>query len=355
MRRILLFALWPAALYACGRDNALVDGDCAPGLVLVGNMCVPAQDVNVDVLGSDAEGGTDGQSGDATNADRVLGDSPNGDGQTGDTSTDAFSCDDGLTYCSGMCVDTTSDPLNCGGCGIICPSLLCSASKCVGGVPGSLIVIGHDYEGTYSAAQQRVLTNSLLVSTATAMRVRSYEQYASPTAVANVKSILNAAASGAGRSITYTIATAPSDVTPGMTALNTDVLVIYDQVSAPASTLAGVGSGWATTISNFTQVGGVVIVLDGQGGTSPQMPDLLTNAGILAVSADNAVKQSTPLDVVAPADAVGLGVVSPYGAGKHSVFFTTTEPDTSPVTYVVEDPDNDAGPTQPVVVHKVAP
>jgi len=26
-----------------------------------------------------------------------------------------------------------------------------------------------------------------------------------------------------------------------------------------------------------------------------------------------------------------------------------------PVTYVVEDTKNDAGPTQPVVVHKVAP
>jgi hypothetical protein len=45
-------------------------------------------------------------------------------------------------------------------------------------------------------------------------------------------------------------------------------------------------------------------------------------------------------------------VVSPYGAGKHSVYFTCNEPS---VVYVVEDPANDAGPTQPVVIHKIAP
>ena len=33
--------------------------------------------------------------------------------------------------------------------------------------------------------------------------------------------------------MSYTVATIPTDVSTGMTALNTDVLVIYDQVSAP--------------------------------------------------------------------------------------------------------------------------
>jgi hypothetical protein len=343
----LASALAPLAMFAaCDRDNALVDGECAAGYTLVGDACVVEL---VDSTGGD--GASDGLNGDGT-----LTDGTSTDGTSSDVvSGDATSCDDGLTLCSGTCVDTTIDPFNCGGCGIVCPSLLCSNSLCEGAVPGSMVVIGHDYDISYSAAQAKVLGNALLLSTATSMRVRSYEQYSASAAVLNVKSILNSAAAGASRTITYTIASAPADVTPGMTALNTDVLVVYDQVSAPASTLATIGTGWSATIASFTHVGGIVIVLDGQGGTNPQMPALIQASNILNVTGDTSVAQGTALEVVAPSDAVGLGVVSPYGAGKQSVFFACSEPDTPPVTYVVEDPAGDAGPTQPVVVHKVAP
>ncbi len=335
--------LWLVLFVACGRDNALVDGECATGYVQQGDVCV---------LASQVDGGDGG--GDGTTSD-VTSDVPSGDVTASDVITDAFQCDDGLTLCNGTCVDTTSDPLNCGSCGVVCPSLLCANSKCVGGVPGSFVVIGHDYAGSFSAAQQRVLANALLISPATAIRVRSYEEYAAAGAVANVKAVLSAAATGAGRTVTYTAATQPSDVSPGMTALNTDVLVVYDQSSAPANTLATTGAGWVTTLANFTHVGGVVIVLDGQGGAKPQMPDLLKNASILDVSSDTSIAQGTALVVVAPADAVGLGVVSPYGAAKRSVYFACNEPNSGSVTYVVEDPANDAGASQPVVVHKVAP
>jgi hypothetical protein len=331
---------------ACERGNALVDGQCLAGFMPQGNQCVPITDALNDV----------GVDGDASNSDVIMQDGTNPDGTSdADVITDAFMCDDGLTLCNGVCVDTTSDPFNCGACNIVCASLLCSNSLCQGAVPGSLIVIGHDYEVTYSAAQQRVLANALLVSSASPLRVRLYEQYASAAAITNVKSILTAAATGAGRVINYTAASTPSDVTPGMNAANTDVLVIFDQVNAPASTLAAIGTGWATTITSFSHVGGVVIALDGLGGTSPQMPALIKSAKILDVSSDTTVAQGSALDVVAPSDSVGIGVVSPYGAGKHSVFFACNEPNTPPVTYIVEDPANDAGPTQPVVIHKVAP
>jgi hypothetical protein len=343
MKRLIFASI---LLVACGRDNALVDGACADGYELVGNQCVPAAigggDATVDVQ-------SDGAEPDGAEPDGATTDAPS------DAPADAITCDDGLTLCNGTCVDTTSDPFNCGTCNVVCPSLLCANSKCVGGVPGSYVVIGHNFGATYSAAQAKVLGNSLLLATASTIRVRSYEQYAAPSAVANVKAILNAAAAGAGRTVAYTVATAPTDVSTGMTALDTDVLVVYDQSAAPANSLATIGAGWATTLANFTHVGGVVIALDGAAGNNPQMPALIQSAGILDVSGDTSVSPNTPLVVVAPADAVGLGVVSPYGAGNRSVYFSSNDPNGGSVTYVVEDPGNDAGPTQPVVVHKVAP
>jgi hypothetical protein len=39
----------------------------------------------------------------------------------------------GLTLCNGQCSDTTSDPGNCGGCGHVCPSGICTNSACVDG------------------------------------------------------------------------------------------------------------------------------------------------------------------------------------------------------------------------------
>lgn len=55
-----------------------------------------------------------------------------GSGGTTVTVTDPDDCPPGLTLCDGACVDTSSDPAHCGGCGTICEQgASCSGGDCV--------------------------------------------------------------------------------------------------------------------------------------------------------------------------------------------------------------------------------
>ena len=51
------------------------------------------------------------------------------DGAAADVASDTASCTPGRTLCSGMCIDLTTDPSNCGSCNTLCPS----GSTCVAG------------------------------------------------------------------------------------------------------------------------------------------------------------------------------------------------------------------------------
>jgi hypothetical protein len=81
------------------------------------------------------------------------------------------------------------------------------------------------------------------------------------------------------------------------------------------------------------------------------MPAFSSGTALLSVTAHAALATGTPLLDVASFDVVGVGVVSPYGAGRNSVTIST-EPNGGNVIYVIEQP-SDAGPPPPVVVHKV--
>jgi hypothetical protein len=58
--------------------------------------------------------------------------SPAGACVEGCTGTGAGTCTGGASCCNGLCLDTTSDPLNCNGCGTVCPgsASLCCAGTC---------------------------------------------------------------------------------------------------------------------------------------------------------------------------------------------------------------------------------
>lgn len=403
----------PVAVVAagCGDGDALVGGNCASGYTPCGTNCCPvAGDGAIDATadGSDGsrpydgsgadrfgpgqDGASDGSldtgpieagrgdsspvdatSGDATEGDATSGDAAPGDAPPGDTSpvddaSDAEgdaaetgpACTPPLVDCGGTCVDTTNDPLNCGQCFFLCPSQICSMSKCVGSTAGGIVFIGHDYLTTPGgSAQARVLTNATFITQNNPLAVMSFEHYANATAVGRVKSILTTAATQVGLKIKITSTSVDGDIPSKLVFPNFQVLVVEDQSTAPAGALAPLGSSWASTLTTFTQAGGVVIVLDGGTGTivpdggGPGMGEMdafTTATGLLSVSGQSNVT-GTFLDDVAKGDVVGVNVVSPYSAGVNSVS-VTTEPNGGSVTYVIDE-QTDAGPGAPVVVHKV--
>jgi hypothetical protein len=357
----------------CGQDLALVGATCAAGYTACADRCVnlssdpdhcglcnhacPSGAACVfflcspwtDAASAPAGGSDSGGTGDAS---ATAGDSDSATSQ-GDSSGGGSppSCADGLSACGAACVDLTSDPNNCGQCGSVCPSQICVGSGCAGTTRGGIVFIGHDYASTAAGtAQARVLSNAVLLPQRPSIHVLSYERYADPNAVARVRAILTGAASGGGRTVTISSTVTDADVA-ALSFADYSVLLLPDQPKADDVDLGALGALWAPALAAFSQAGGVVIVLDGGTGAG-QMPALVTGTELLNVSAQTPVATGSFLDVVAPADAIGVGVLSPYGAGSNTV--TVTTEGEGPSAVVVVTTQNDSGSAaNPVVVHKV--
>ncbi|MDP3278009.1 MAG: FG-GAP-like repeat-containing protein [Deltaproteobacteria bacterium] len=98
----------------CGPDNTTVLCVSADGGVVEAGLAEAGVDAGMDV--SDARS-------DATDADAA------------ETLEDALVCDEAQARCSGMCVNTQTDPRHCGSCGRSCPvalggTELCTAGEC---------------------------------------------------------------------------------------------------------------------------------------------------------------------------------------------------------------------------------
>lgn len=368
------FAAAPVAT-GCDSGDALVGGQCLPGWVQCGSDCCPVSDAtsdvspDVDAMASDGADGSDVGSRDGPNEDRTApGDASNdvtssdgnpgeasvGDGSPGDGSSSeaeaGIVCTPPLVPCGGMCVDTSTDPLNCGMCFNVCPSLICQNSMCIGTTAGGIVYAGHDYLKTPAGtAQARVLSNAVFIPQNNPLSVMSFEHYAAAQAVTRVDGIVNGVATQLGRVVNITSTTTDTDIPAKLTFQKYQVLIVHDQVTAPAGAMVTLGASWQTTLVPFTLAGGIVIVLDGGTGTG-EMPAFSTSTTLLTVTA-HVPDTGAFLSDVAPFDSVGVGVVSPYAAGKNSVSLTT-EPSGGSVIYVI-DQATDAGPGAPVVVHKV--
>ena len=333
------------ALVACADVNSVVGGACAEGYVQQGETCVRAPASTAPDPTADAAPPTDDSDGGTIT--REAGSHPKAGNSGGSGDTVTF-CAAPEILCAGVCLDPTNDPNNCGACGKVCPSNSCVAGQCVGSAPGHVVVIGHDYASAPStfSSQARVLSNAVLMPASNPLRVMSYEEFASASAVSNAESLVAAEAKQLGRGVSF-VATTSSATVATIDETSYDVLLVHDQREAPSGTLGTIGSSWESDghVAEFLHSGGVVVVLTGGGGVG-EMPALVSNAGLLSVTSETSITGA--LTVLAPADAVGSGVVSPY-IPKPSTVTLDTEANGGDVVWVVGQDG------APVVVHKVMP
>lgn len=364
-----VFAILGLAFVAgCGIENSLVGGQCADGMVMTEGGCVAKRPDVTLITPGDTESGNVQKSGTTpgtkalplTNPDRIS--AP----LTGETVAQpelpavnppatpvvdppvppGLVCAAPLVSCRGACISVETDPMNCGACNKICPSQICVAGECQGATPGDVVLIGHDYTNALDGtAQAKVLVNALTIPTTEPIRVLSYEDGATPEAVAQAKTV--AGIDLKGRAIEFTRVANPSDLESSALAKSFDVVLIH---GAGAGDVSALGTSWAASLGGFASKGGVVIALDN--GSSP-MPQLLTSSGLLTVSGHTTMPLGSQLSVVAAQDVIGAQVLSPYATFGFPVSFQGVTAPNDDLTWVVRSKNSSGGLADPVVIHRI--
>ncbi len=352
MRRSLNIATFIALALttaACGMDS-VVGGTCKPGYVEYGGACVvapsgraPTFEQNPNERSPDT---TDDGPSELPIAQRPPGlqpyTPPTYERPTPPVDPPVLVCEAPLVACYGECISVESDPLNCGACGRICPSNICTAGECVGATPGDVILIGHDMSNVLRASSQaKVLTNAVSIPSTNPIRILSYESGAPAQSADRVRVVLG---TNINRQVQFTTAS-PESLESGSLYASYDVVLVHGATGADPVELGG---RWSAALQTFTKKGGVFVAIDS--GDS-DVPALVNAAGLLDVSSHVPIASSTQLEISSPADVVGAQVLSPFAAFGKSVGFLGVPAPSADLGWIVRTAD-DAG--LPTVIHKIA-
>lgn len=281
---VAALALAELALAGC---DPLVGGECADGFATVAGACV--------AISSGGMGGTSAEGGGGS-----------GQGGGGGFVTPLLpgrGCDEGEVACLDGCKDLANDPWNCGACGHACATELCSEGACVGAEAGHVVLIGMGYVES-TAPARRLLGNAVFLSDAEPLRIVDDREGADPASVDAVLATIAAEADKRGRAHTVATAAGAEAITASL-ATEADVLLVHDRRRGARRQ----GPRPAQSISAFARAGGVVVILTT--GDDADLLAFLGESGLLDLSGYAAVEGSTLLNV-APTDALGVGVASPF-------------------------------------------
>ncbi|HYO92946.1 MAG TPA: hypothetical protein VER33_00475, partial [Polyangiaceae bacterium] len=162
-------------------------------------------------------------------------------------------------------------------------------------------------------------------------------------------------AAARGRTLVLDTIRTPSQLSSVLNIGDYDVFLIYEQSAAPTGELASLGAAWggSQVLDSFARAGGVIVVLDGAQGTG-EMPEFISNADLLDVTGHTPIAlddTATRLYNRAPADALGINIVSPLSPVPYTCTFDVASSPPADVVYVMTDA---RGPAvgSPMLVHR---
>lgn len=286
--RPILSITVPALLVVGACFDSLVDEKCGSGYMLQHDVCVPRPQSATNDAGADC-----GASG-------VL-----------DAMPDAVVCTGSQIECNSACYDADRDPDNCGACGKVCASGVCTSGACSGTLSGHIVAIGHDYRA-YHAAMARVIGNAVALGAHNDVAVGRLHGSADAAAVAGTSTAIASSLASIGRSFHSTDLPALPDAT---TLTDIDVLVV-DAQTGDANSAQATGGAWQPELDLFLARGGVVVVLEGTAGVSYRFAE---GAMLYSLTAPPADATDELASVTDGADVTTQHVLSPYRAESMSV------------------------------------
>lgn len=245
-------------------------------------------------------------------------------------------CDDPLHLCRGTCVDYQTDERNCGSCGHVCASGICTKGVCGDVIPGSLIVIGHDFSAA-TPAMQIIASNAVLLPQGAPVRVLVYRGSARRAEYNGVINAINSKGT-AWEQVNVTV----DRVVPELAHAGT--LVILPQDTTSDSALDSIGRSWALAISQFLYRGGVVVLFEGASNKNHGTYHLLDAGGVFTAKGRESIPRQT-LTVKTPGIDIAANAPTTYRSAGGTVHFLDVSTDG---IVVVADSAGD-----PVVIHRV--